>query len=503
MDLRTNGQTSNIIRVALKKAADGTPLTGLTSGSSGLIIGTIADNEATTTAYTQAGSTIESISTLGTFSAPTATKCRFKEIDATNHPGDYEIQIADARYAVSNAKKLIVSFSGATGLLAVDYEVMLASVNWFSATAFITGVNSLAPPTNWNLMVVDASGRIDLGKWIGVTPNALNAGKVDAVPVGRANTATAGTSTALTLDAGASAVDNYYTGLGLIWTSGANIGVTRIVTGYVGSTKVATFAVALPATADTTPTFIVTEIRHLIPGTDGKVLVSTDTQDLSATLSVNAKSIGGVGQTGRDIGASVLLSNGVGTGQVKIAAGYLAMTWADIAAPASAVDFTNTTIKNLDGNTVQTGDAFGRIGVAGSGLTNLGDTRIAHLDADVTSRMSTFALPTNFASLAITAGGAVTLAAGQLFVKKNTQLVAFMFVMTDATNHNPATGLTVTPTRSIDGGAFGACANAVAEVANGWYKITLAATDLNGTVIALRFTAAASDDKDLTIITQA
>lgn len=34
----------------------------------------------------------------------------------------------------------------------------------------------------------------------------------------------------------------------------------------------------------------------------------------------------------------------------------------------------------------QTGDAFARIGVAGVGLTNLGDTRIAHLDADVSSR---------------------------------------------------------------------------------------------------------------------
>src|SRR5437868_2886360 len=38
------------------------------------------------------------------------------------------------------------------------------------------------------------------------------------------------------------------------------------------------------------------------------------------------------------------------------------------------------------GNTVQTGDAFARIGAAGAGLTALGDTRIAHLDADVSSR---------------------------------------------------------------------------------------------------------------------
>jgi hypothetical protein len=42
------------------------------------------------------------------------------------------------------------------------------------------------------------------------------------------------------------------------------------------------------------------------------------------------------------------------------------------------------------GNTPQTGDAFARLGVAGVGLTNLGDTRIAKLDATVSSR-STYA----------------------------------------------------------------------------------------------------------------
>lgn len=42
------------------------------------------------------------------------------------------------------------------------------------------------------------------------------------------------------------------------------------------------------------------------------------------------------------------------------------------------------------GNTVQTGDAFARLGSNGAGLTALGDSRIANLDATVSSR-STFA----------------------------------------------------------------------------------------------------------------
>jgi hypothetical protein len=48
------------------------------------------------------------------------------------------------------------------------------------------------------------------------------------------------------------------------------------------------------------------------------------------------------------------------------------------------------TLTTYTGNTPQTGDAFARIGAGGAGLTALGDTRIANLDATVSSR-STFA----------------------------------------------------------------------------------------------------------------
>lgn len=48
------------------------------------------------------------------------------------------------------------------------------------------------------------------------------------------------------------------------------------------------------------------------------------------------------------------------------------------------------TVTTYTGNTVQTGDAYARLGAAGAGLTALGDTRIANLDAAVSSR-STYA----------------------------------------------------------------------------------------------------------------
>jgi hypothetical protein len=86
--------------------------------------------------------------------------------------------------------------------------------------------------------------------------------------------------------------------------------------------------------------------------------------------------------------------------------------------------------------------------------------------------------------------------------KKNQALTGFTFVMTDSTNHAPATGLTVTATRSLDGAAFGACANAVAEVANGVYKITLAAADLNANTVMLKFTATGADARYIEIVTE-
>jgi hypothetical protein len=100
-------------------------------------------------------------------------------------------------------------------------------------------------------------------------------------------------------------------------------------------------------------------------------------------------------------------------------------------------------------------------------------------------------------------GASVLLAASQLFIKKNAALANFEFLMLDSTDHvTPKTGLTITAQRSIDGAAFGACANAASELANGIYVINLAAADLNGTVITLKFTATGADATYITLITQ-
>lgn len=87
--------------------------------------------------------------------------------------------------------------------------------------------------------------------------------------------------------------------------------------------------------------------------------------------------------------------------------------------------------------------------------------------------------------------------------KKNTAITDFEFLLVDSTDHvTPKTGMTVTATRSLDGAAFGACANAVAELSNGIYVIDLAAGDLNANIVTFRFTAVGADDRYVTIKTQ-
>lgn len=61
-----------------------------------------------------------------------------------------------------------------------------------------------------------------------------------AMNIVRANTAQAGASTTITLDASASAVDDFYNNTIIFITGGTGVGQSRIISDYVGSSKVAT-----------------------------------------------------------------------------------------------------------------------------------------------------------------------------------------------------------------------------------------------------------------------
>ena len=226
-----NGVTSVTLRVLIldSSSTTGAGKTGLTSSSSGLIVSTIADNEATATTYTQGSSNIEGITTLGTFAAPSSNKCRFKEVDATNLPGLYEIQIADARWAVSGAKSVIVGVHGATNAAPVFSEIQLDSA-----------------PVDLREIAGNTAGPANL-------LSLANVVKTGAVVGDGANTATA-FKTDLTELAG-----DYYVGNVLAFVSGTNNEVqARRISAYDGSTRFVTVSQAFDTTPTAGDSFIIT-----------------------------------------------------------------------------------------------------------------------------------------------------------------------------------------------------------------------------------------------------
>jgi len=146
-------------------------------------------------------------------------------------------------------------------------------------------------------------------------------------------------------------------------------------------------------------------------------------------------------------------------------------------------------------------------------VTVLGDTSATELDATNAKGLYSFDVTqseTNadkliFSGKSSTANVTmvpVTIYTRTRVIRKNTAFSAFTFMMRDSTTHAPKTGVTVTATRSLDGGSFAACTNSPTEIASGWYKIDLSAGDLNAKVISFRATGTGSDDTNLQLITQ-
>jgi hypothetical protein len=89
-------------------------------------------------------------------------------------------------------------------------------------------------------------------------------------------------------------------------------------------------------------------------------------------------------------------------------------------------------------------------------------------------------------------------------IKRNTPFPNFKFLMVLASDGiTPATGLTITSTRSIDAATtFEPTDNTAVEMSDGWYKIDMTAADLNGKAIAFKFSAPTALDRDISLGTQ-
>lgn len=133
------GSTSQRItlRIADSSSGLGALLTGLVHNSAGLTAYYIKDGDSSATAITLV------TATLGTW-----TSGGFIAVDGTNMPGLYEFGIPNA--AIASGVRTTFMFKGATNMVPYVVAVDLTAVDPQSATAFITGVNSIsysAPPT--------------------------------------------------------------------------------------------------------------------------------------------------------------------------------------------------------------------------------------------------------------------------------------------------------------------------------------------------------------------
>jgi hypothetical protein len=266
--------TGVILPIFIADSSTGLGKTGLVFNSSGLIASYTSDLSAGVTSLT-----LVSVTTLGTY-----VSGGFKEIDATNQPGWYQLHLPNAVLTSSLA------------------------IRWRLITLY--GVSGMNPATL----------RIEITN--------------DVVVFGIAAAATSSTIT-LASALGANSIPNFSL---IRIIQGTGVGQSRVISGYVDSTKVITVFRAWTTTPDTTSVYSI----------------------LYADLSV-------IDISGRP---TVLLSVGTGSGQVNVSSGKVPATIA--------------TGDDVDGAALKT-----TVGTAGVGLTNLGDTRIANLDATVSSRAST------------------------------------------------------------------------------------------------------------------
>lgn len=103
-------------------------------------------------------------------------------------------------------------------------------------------------------------------------------------------------------------------------------------------------------------TYAMTVFRYIVLTSTTFDAIITNAANAAGGL-LDIQRMAGTALTGRDIGASVLLSNGTGTGQVKLSSGYISPNWGDVGNPTTTVALTGTTIadtQKVDINTIKT-----------------------------------------------------------------------------------------------------------------------------------------------------
>ncbi len=272
------GSTSQTVNVFIQDSTSttGQGLAGLVFNSSGL------------KAYYGLPKAASVAVTLATLAAVTSafSSGGFIEIDATNMKGWYRFDIPDA--ALASGRFVSVHFYGATNMAPCPLEIELTATNNQSAATFMTGVNGVAPPTNWNLISIDSNGRLDIIKIAGTTQTAR--------------------------DIGASVLLSSGTGTGqLDFTSGV---VKGNATQFAGQTITAAAGVTMPATVASTTNITAGTITTVSGNVSGNVVGS-----VGSVVGAAGSVTGAVGSVTGNVGGNVTGSVGSVVADVGITQG--------------------------------------------------------------------------------------------------------------------------------------------------------------------------------------
>jgi hypothetical protein len=179
------GTTSFICHIFIQDTSksDGSGLTGLVWNS-----GSLTGYYMRSGAASAVSLSLATITTLGTY-AGSATATGFKEVDAANMPGVYELQPCNNALA-SGANQVVLLLKGATNMAAVVLEIQLQDLNFNDAVR--AGLTALP-----NVAAEGAGGLYTRGSGAGQINQPAN-GQIDA------NTVKVGGTTQTARDLGAS-----------------------------------------------------------------------------------------------------------------------------------------------------------------------------------------------------------------------------------------------------------------------------------------------------------
>jgi len=315
-------------------------------------------------------------------------------------------------------------------------------------------------------------------------------------------TAQAGTASTIQLASGESFADDELNGNVVKVTSGTGAGQARVITDYAGATDTAT---VIPNWTTNPSSDSVYEVVEGSMNLAGVSLTPQTAGDLAALVTTVDTVVDGI-QTDLDNGTD-------GLGAIKTDTAAILIDTAEIGAAGAGLTEAGATGDHLTAIPWNASWDAEVQSEAADALTAYDPPTRAELTSDISGLDTKIDAVDDFVDTEVAAIlAAVDTEVAAIKAKtdnlpgtyqKNTAFTNFPFMMVDSTDGRTAkTGLSITATRSIDGAAFGACANAAAELSNGIYTIDLAAADLNGDVIVLRFTGTDADDAFFTIRTE-